>query len=92
MGQPCEYQVRSQLRLPDGVLQMTPAAGDVLIVPEATSHCVLPWQPADRARRVVLTRYNSGASYADRLARAYEGRTVILCCHLLSFIVIPCAK
>lgn len=34
---------RSRLRLPDGVLHMTPAAGDVLIVPEATSHCVLPW-------------------------------------------------
>ena len=26
------------------LLQLTPEAGDVLIVPEATSHAVLPWQ------------------------------------------------
>ena len=27
-------------------------AGDVLIMPEATTHTALPWQPTDRARRV----------------------------------------
>lgn len=65
----------SHLRQPDGLLHLTPAAGDVLIVPETTSHVVLPWQPTDRGRKVVLARYNSGECWANLVTRMVaEGR------------------
>lgn len=41
-------------------------AGDVVILPEATTHAALPWRPRDRARRVQLYRYcpQTRAGYA----------------------------
>ena len=41
--------------------------GHRLILPEVTSHCVLPWQPTDRDRRVILMRYYSGDAYEERV-------------------------
>ena len=43
--------------LPLGVLYITPAAGDVVIISEALTHGVLPWRPANRRRRVLTLRY-----------------------------------
>lgn len=42
----------------DGLLQLAPiAAGDVIVMPEALTHGVMPWMPADRARRTLMLRY-----------------------------------
>jgi hypothetical protein len=43
--------------VPPGVINITPAAGDVVIMPEALPHGVLPWKAADRQRRVLMLRY-----------------------------------
>lgn len=40
-----------------GLRALAPAAGDVLIMPEALTHGVLPWRPLDRARHTLLMRF-----------------------------------
>ena len=42
---------------PPGVVNITPSAGDVVIMPECVTHGVLPWKPVDRQRRVLTLRY-----------------------------------
>ena len=42
----------------DGLVQLAPiAAGDIVIMPEALTHGVMPWAPTDRARRTLMLRY-----------------------------------
>jgi hypothetical protein len=42
----------------DGLLHLAPiAAGDVIVMPEALTHGVMPWIPKDRARRTLMLRY-----------------------------------
>ena len=43
--------------LPPPIVNITPKAGDVLVMPEAMTHGALPWQPEDRERWVVILRY-----------------------------------
>ena len=43
--------------LPPGVINVTPRAGDVLVMPEAMTHGILPWTPEDRIRRILVLRY-----------------------------------
>ena len=43
--------------LPPPIVNITPKAGDVLVMPEALTHGALPWQPEDRERWVVILRY-----------------------------------
>ena len=43
--------------LPPGVAHVTAAAGDYVILAEATTHGVLPWQPRGRQRRVLALRF-----------------------------------
>lgn len=38
----------------NGLKAICPRAGDVLIMPEALTHGVLPWLPTDRARYAML--------------------------------------
>ena len=45
--------------LPPGVVNLTPAAGDAVLFTELTTHGVIPWQPADRERRMVNYRYKT---------------------------------
>ena len=40
-----------------GMRSLCPRAGDALLLPEATTHCVLPWAPTDRPRRTLMLRY-----------------------------------
>ena len=40
-----------------GLKALTPKAGDVLIMPEALTHGVMPWLPEDRPRRTLMLRY-----------------------------------
>ena len=43
------------------------SAGDVVILPESTTHAALPWQPLDRARRIQVFRFipQTRAGYAN---------------------------
>ena len=43
--------------LPLGVINLTPRAGDVLIISELLTHGILPWNPPDRIRRILVLRY-----------------------------------
>ena len=43
--------------IPQGIINITPSAGDVVIIPECLTHGVLPWTPKDRQRRMLVLRY-----------------------------------
>ena len=43
--------------IPEGVVNVTPEAGDVVIFSELTTHGVIAWRPEDRQRRMVNYRY-----------------------------------
>lgn len=43
--------------LPEGVVNITPKAGDILVMPELMTHGILPWNPSDRIRRILVLRY-----------------------------------
>jgi hypothetical protein len=44
--------------VPPGVANLTPHAGDVLIISERLIHGALNWKPKDRDRRFLIMRYN----------------------------------
>ncbi len=44
-------------KLPAGITNPTPKAGDVFIISELLTHGVLPWKPKDRDRRFIMFRY-----------------------------------
>ena len=43
--------------VPEGVLNVTPKAGDVVIISELVTHGALSWVPEDRDRRFLTLRY-----------------------------------
>ena len=50
-------QITDVTNLPDGVINLTPRAGDILIISELLTHGILPWTPRDRIRRILVLRY-----------------------------------
>lgn len=44
-------------RIPEGSIKPTFRAGDILIMPEATLHCVKPWATEGRPRRALMLRH-----------------------------------
>ena len=43
---------------PEGVVNITPRAGDMVIITESLTHGALAWRPADRMRRILVLRYH----------------------------------
>ena len=43
--------------LPDGVVNVTPRAGDAIVMTEMLAHGTLQWKPTDRQRRTLVLRY-----------------------------------
>lgn len=43
--------------LPPGVVNITPKAGDFVVMNEAVTHGALPWLPTDRSRIMLILRY-----------------------------------
>ena len=43
--------------IPPGVVNITPKAGDVVIISELLTHGALPWKPKDRYRCILVLRY-----------------------------------
>ena len=53
--------------LPSGIVNVTPKAGDVIIMTEMVAHGTLQWRPKDRMRRTLVLRYRpqfKGQPYA----------------------------
>jgi len=48
--------------LPAGLINVTPNAGDVVIISESLTHGALPWRPRDRKRLILVLRYRPQAS------------------------------
>lgn len=43
--------------LPEGLLNLTPAAGDMVVISESLTHGALPWNARDRQRIILVLRY-----------------------------------
>ena len=43
---------------PEGVVNITPKAGDMVIITESLTHGALAWRPTDRMRRILVLRYH----------------------------------
>ena len=43
--------------LPAGVVNVTPRAGDVIVMTEMLAHGTLQWKPTERQRRTLVLRY-----------------------------------
>ncbi len=43
--------------VPEGVVNITPRAGDMVVMNELVTHGVLPWTPRDRGRMILVLRY-----------------------------------
>ena len=44
-------------KIPPGVENITPKAGDIVIISELLTHGVMPWNPKDRYRCFLVLRY-----------------------------------
>jgi ectoine hydroxylase-related dioxygenase (phytanoyl-CoA dioxygenase family) len=51
-------KVEDWQNLPDGVVNITPKAGDVVIMSESVTHGALPWRVSDRLRMYLVLRYH----------------------------------
>ena len=60
--------------LPEGIINVTPKAGDILVMPELMTHGILPWQPTDRLRRILVLRYAPQYRGGGGVPESLEGR------------------
>ena len=60
--------------LPDGLLNVTPKAGDVLIISESLTHGALPWVPDNRERIILVLRYRPQTVFAAELPKEILNR------------------
>lgn len=65
---------RIEDEVPQGILNITPAAGDVVVMPECLTHGVLPWKPVDRQRRMLVLRYRPHHRQAGPIPDAIKQR------------------
>jgi ectoine hydroxylase-related dioxygenase (phytanoyl-CoA dioxygenase family) len=56
--------IESLEALPEGVVNITPKAGDFIVMNEALTHGALPWLPTDRERIMLVLRYH--VQYRDQ--------------------------
>ena len=54
---PFEQVYESEDGLPQGILHLTPKAGDVIFIPEQLFRGSLKWKPKERERRFMIYRY-----------------------------------
>ena len=60
--------------LPQGIVNPTPKAGDILIISELLTHGILPWQPTDRIRRILVLRYAPQHCGSSSVSEALKSR------------------
>lgn len=68
--------------LPEGVVNITPKAGDVVIMSEGVTHGALPWTPKDRMRMYLVLRYHpqydAGSDFPDEIKDRLSPETLEL--------------
>lgn len=60
--------------LPPGVVNITPKAGDMVIISELLTHGALPWKPKDRHRCFLVLRYGSQYQGESRVSQEVRAR------------------
>ncbi|MEE2657167.1 MAG: phytanoyl-CoA dioxygenase family protein [Candidatus Latescibacterota bacterium] len=68
---------------PEGIVNITPCAGDMIIITESLTHGALSWRPPDRMRRILVLRYHLqthglGMSIPDEIMSRLSPETVEL--------------
>jgi hypothetical protein len=58
--------------VPEGMMNLLPNAGDIVVMSECLSHAVLPWRPTEKSRLTLQMRYKCGAVHAKHYAREGE--------------------
>ena len=61
-------------QLPAGVENITPRAGDMVVMNELVTHGALPWTPRDRMRMILVLRYMPQYSRAADIPEAVRQR------------------
>ena len=61
-------------QLPPGVENITPRAGDMVVMNELVTHGALPWTPRDRQRMILVLRYMPQYSRAPEIPEAVQRR------------------
>lgn len=61
-------------QIPQGVENITPKAGDIVIISELLTHGALPWQPKDRYRCFLVLRYRPQDRGESRVPEEVRGR------------------
>ena len=61
-------------QLPAGVENITPRAGDMVVMNELVTHGALPWTPRDRRRLILVLRYMPQYSRAPDIPEAVQRR------------------
>ena len=67
-------EIQDANEIPPGVVNLTPKAGDVVIISELLTHGSLPWKPQDRYRCLLVLRYTPqyrGESRVDEEVREH---------------------
>ena len=49
--------------VPEGLVNLCPSAGDIIVMPEATCHGIMPWLNREHGRRILSLRYKTGEAY-----------------------------
>ena len=60
--------------IPDGVVNVTPRAGDVVVMTEMLVHGTLQWQPQNRQRRLLVLRYRPQFKGQSRVTDVVRNR------------------
>jgi ectoine hydroxylase-related dioxygenase (phytanoyl-CoA dioxygenase family) len=60
--------------LPPGVVNITPKAGDMVIISELLTHGALPWKPKDRYRCFLVLRYGPQYRGESRVSQEVRAR------------------
>ena len=56
------------------IVNVTPKAGDVVIMPELLTHGILPWTPKDRMRRILILRYTPQHKGSENFSAEIKAR------------------
>ena len=60
--------------IPEGVVNITPKAGDIVVMNELVTHGTLPWTPKDRMRMILVLRYHPQYAGRSELPQAIQQR------------------
>ena len=66
--------IENRDHIPEGVVNITPKAGDIVVMNELVTHGALPWTPKDRMRMILVLRYHPQYTGGSELPQAIQQR------------------